>query len=121
MKLSNVQNFIKEKAELETKLNEHLKKIENLKEENQKNIYELEKSNLVEKKRLKSEMMEKLNDLAKEFRNAFHQQIRFSLKVFIDIEIIKLLQNSLKFLYFTVKLQKKSLEKIICLILKSKK
>ena len=77
MKLSNIQNFIKEKAELEAKLKEHVNKIEILKEENQKHIYELEKSNLVEKKRLKNEMMEKLNDLAKEFRNAFHQQIRF--------------------------------------------
>lgn len=78
--MSNVQDFIKEKIELESQQKEHLKIIESLKEENQQNIYNLEKSNLIEKKKLKKEMIEKLNDLAKEFRNAFHQQIRLVFK-----------------------------------------
>ncbi len=51
--------------------------IENLKEENHQNINEIEKEKLVEKKKLKKELIERLNDLVKEFRSAFHQQIKY--------------------------------------------
>ena len=49
--------------------------IADLKVCNDKNVSNLERSNLVDKKKLKNEMMDKLNELAREFRKAFHQQI----------------------------------------------
>ena len=62
---------------MEANLKENLETIQMLKDENKKNVYELEKQNLIEKKKLHKEMFEYLDIMAKEFRNAFHQQIRY--------------------------------------------
>ncbi len=81
--MSNVQDFIKVKSDMEANLKENLETIQMLKDESKKNVYELEKQNLIEKKKLHKEMFEYLDIMAKEFRNAFHQQIRY-LKIFLQ-------------------------------------
>lgn len=82
-KLSIVENYIKDKENLDKKLNDYAEEVENLKEENQEKIYQLEKLNLIEKNKLRNEMIEKLNELANEFRNAFHQQMNNTTKKII--------------------------------------
>ena len=91
-----MQDFIKVKSDMEANLKENMETIQMLKDENKKNEYELEKQNLIEKKKLHKEMFEYLDIMAKEFRNAFHQQIRY-LKIFLQenrVEI-KLIVNNL--------------------------
>ncbi|CAF0999468.1 unnamed protein product [Brachionus calyciflorus] len=115
-KLSMVDNFIKEKTLLDKKLNEQMETIENLKKQNEENVYELEKSFLIEKTKLRSEMIEKLNELANEFRNAFHQQMNNTTKKIIkenyslNLDLKKLAQTADKLLNENQNLKETSLK-----------
>ena len=44
-----MQDFIKVKSDMDANLKENLETIEMLKDENKKNVYELEKQNLIER------------------------------------------------------------------------
>ena len=70
-----MEQFFNDKAVLEKKLTEAANEIHHLKEQNDKNAFDLEKAFLVEKVKLKEEMMDKLNELAKEFRAVFYQHM----------------------------------------------
>ena len=70
-----MDEFFNDKAVLEKKLTENKNEIHHLKEQNQKNTCDLEKAFLVEKVKLKEEMLDKLNELAKEFRAVFYQHM----------------------------------------------
>lgn len=82
-KLSMVENFIKEKTLFDDKLKEYEEQIQSLKNQNQIYIYEMEKKMLIEKTQQRNEMVEKLGELANEFRNAFHQQMNQTTKKII--------------------------------------
>ena len=82
-KLSMVENFIKEKTQVDDKLKEYEELVQSLKNQNQIYIYEMEKKMLIEKTQQRNEMIEKLGELANEFRNAFHQQMNQTTKKII--------------------------------------
>jgi hypothetical protein len=82
-KRNTVEDYIKEKSNLEEKLLAYEKKIEQINEAHRHSLYELEKQSLIEKNKLRVEMIERLNDLANEFRNAFHQQMNNTTKKII--------------------------------------
>lgn len=82
-KLSMVEDFISEKSTMDEKLKEYEEKVENLKKKNRDYVYEMEKKILMEKTQQRNEMIEKLAELANEFRNAFHQQMNQTTKKII--------------------------------------
>lgn len=67
-KLESVQVYLKEKVELESRMNELKANMERLRVEHGQDIKSLEKKSLFEKHRLRSEMLEKLNELTHKIR-----------------------------------------------------
>ena len=64
-----------EKTNFEKNITDLKNQIDQLKIDNQENAHNLEKQYLIEKTRLKNQMIEKLNEIANEFRNALFEKI----------------------------------------------
>ena len=75
-----VEAYLKEKDSLEITIADLQAQIVQLRKDNDDNAYQLEKQHLVEKNKLKNQMIEKLNEIASEFRNALFEKIDITTK-----------------------------------------
>ena len=70
-----VEAFLNEKSSMEQKITDLNNQIIEIKMLNEQNIQLLEKQFLVDKNKLKNQMIEKLNEIANEFRKALYEKI----------------------------------------------
>jgi len=70
-----VEAFLNEKSTMEQKITDLNNQIIKIKILNEQNIQLLEKQFLVDKNKLKNQMIEKLNEIANEFRKALYEKI----------------------------------------------
>ena len=70
-----VEAFLNQKDVMEEKIVDLSNEILEIKKLNDKNIQIIEKNFLIEKHKLKNQMIEKLNEIANEFRKALYEKI----------------------------------------------
>ena len=70
-----MKEHFEQKERIEKKLANHENELRNLKKNYESEIYELEKKVLIDKCKLKEEMMQKLNKLGSQLQNIFNQKI----------------------------------------------
>ena len=93
-KSKTVEAFLNQKDEMERRITDLNKEIIEMKKLNDKNIQMIEKNFLVEKNKLKNQMIEKLNEIANEFRKALYEKIDNTTKKVIGENF--LLNNKIK-------------------------